>query len=188
MLEVLRGHRAAPRAQRDRAADLRVLDLLAVDAARGGPPVLDPGHVRDRALQDADRPRREVPVPTAPREVGIDPDPGTLRGDRAVLAHRPVRLADRRPERDLARDRVEDEMAVVRPGVGEVRDLDPFLPAGLVIGRSPGTTGRCRTPNRPPATPSAAPRISSMITSAWTAAAVPPTVAASRPRTFGEDE
>ena len=74
VLEVLRGHGAAARTERDGTAHLRVLDLLAVDAARHHLAVLDATHVRNRRLQDADRARGDVAEPAAACEVDLDLD------------------------------------------------------------------------------------------------------------------
>ena len=44
------------------------------------PAVLDAAHVRDGRLQDADRPRGDVPEPAAAGEVDVDLDPAPFRG------------------------------------------------------------------------------------------------------------
>ena len=124
-----------------------ILDVLAVDAAAGRPPVLDPRDERDRRLQHRQRPGRDVAAPAATGAVLAQPQPGALGRHRAVLAERRRRRAGppgrARPRPSPRRARSGGR----RARAGEVGDLGPLLPA-LVAGdledggSSPGTTGR----------------------------------------------
>jgi hypothetical protein len=138
VLEVLRGHGPPAGAERDRAADLCVLDLFPVHAAGHRPAVLHPAHERDGRLEDADGPRRQVAEPAASGEVDVDLDALSLRRHGPVGAHRSIRLADGRAEGDLAGDGVQHEVAILRPRAREVRDLRPLQPPLLVVGDPDG--------------------------------------------------
>lgn len=65
-LVVAQGHGPLLGAQRDRRPGLRLLDRLALDAAPGGLPVDDVGHVRHRAAQHLDGARATFPARPPP--------------------------------------------------------------------------------------------------------------------------
>ena len=127
-LEVLRRDGAVARADLHRRALARVVDQLGVDAAGRG---LRVGHgvdAGDRALEHADRVRRDVAVAAAAVAVAGEAQHRALRRHGAVLRPAAVVLADRRAELDLAGDDVEHEVAVELRRADEVRARLPARP------------------------------------------------------------
>ena len=74
-------------------------------------------------------PAATLPDSTAARCVGLELHDRALRGERAVLTQRSIRLAHAGPERDHTVHRVEHEVAIGRRAGGEVLDLLPLGPA-----------------------------------------------------------
>lgn len=87
--------------------------------------VLDPGDVRDRAAQDAERGAGDVAAQPATPAVGADPDGGSLDRDAAVMAYGAVPFAYGGAELDAPRVRVECDVPVLGAGVREVVDPAP---------------------------------------------------------------
>jgi hypothetical protein len=118
-------------AQVQRAANLRVLDALRVDAAGGRVQVRHRRHERDRRVQNRQPVRRDVAAPPAAEAVAGHVDLRVDVRDRAVLAHPALPVEHPRPEADLAGRARPGEDLVVVLGVGEVGDLGPLLLLGL---------------------------------------------------------
>src|SRR5207302_2850533 len=137
------GHGPAARAQGDRTARLGAFDLLAIDAAVGGAPVLHPRDVRHGGLEDPDRAPGHVAPPAAADQVGAQAQPRSLGRDRAVAAQAPIWFAHAGAEEDFTRRRVEHEVRIIRSALVEVLDLPPFLPAvrAAHLQHRPGAAG-----------------------------------------------
>src|SRR5207244_13520044 len=101
----------------------RAVEGLGVDAAERRLGVLHARASRDAALEDGERPRRDVPATTAAVAVVAEANGGALLGDRAVLAPAPVRRADGRAEPDLAVRLVQHVVRVLGPALDEALDL-----------------------------------------------------------------
>ena len=84
VLEVLRRDGATAGPQHDRAADLRVLDVLAVDTATRSATILDARDVRDRGGEARQGAPGDVPALAAAGQVVPNAHPGTLGGHGAV--------------------------------------------------------------------------------------------------------
>ncbi len=138
---VLEGDRAIPGAHEDRAAQLGVDDVIALDAAGGAQAVGDPVDIGGRRFEDVDRAGGRVAAPPAACAVVAQAAGCACGRHGAELAQRAVGLADGRAELHLPSHRVEHEVAAVGTAVGEVGDLSPGVPA-----LSGGHLQRCRLP------------------------------------------
>src|SRR5919204_307678 len=94
VLVILHGDRPVTGSKHDGAANLGILQVLAIDAALGGAPVLHPGDVGNRRLEHADGVARHVALGAASDQVGAQPEARSLGWDGAVVAQHAVGLAD----------------------------------------------------------------------------------------------
>ena len=190
-LEIACGDGPLPGAQGQRAAHLCLLDGFRVHPAGGRPQVDAAGDVRHRTAQHGQRPGADVAGRAAAVPVTGNRDLRAVPGDAAVLAHRPVRVADPRAEPDHAGGRVPDEMGVVRTRSG--RSPPPRSIPPSRSDRSPGpsrraaagSTGGKVTRNSCPGLPSDRPSTSAGEPEACSARTVAPIVATRRSSIVG---